>query len=549
MPRSPRSGPWLASKWSLLLSAALLLACSTIAAAQDDHSADIDIETAPVEVDGHFLFRLRGASSISAEARAERIAKRIADIGADSTIAPGEVQVRDADGALRIMARDRYVMTVTEPDARLEQMGRADLASINVTRVRQAIEDYRQARGPEALRRGLWNAIAATVVIVIAAAGLWFLTRRLRNLLGKWVERRVAATTMDSLDIVRAERIAESTRQALHLLAGLILLGLIFEYLSFTLSQFPGTRALGNNVSALLVGPLQTMGTGLVAQLPNLAFLVVLFIVVRVVLRAVRAVFDAIGRGALHLSGFEAEWATPTYKIVRFAVIVLAVVVAYPYLPGAQSEAFKGISIFVGVLFSIGSSSAISNLIAGYILIYRRVFKVGDLVKIANIIGEVTEFRIQATRVRSFKNEEIVFPNSQILGTEVTNYSVLQNRQGLILHTEVGIGYETPWRQVEAMLLAAAQRTPGILHTPPPFVLQRALANFSVTYELNVYCANATRMLEVYADLHRQILDAFNEYGVQITSPNYEADPAEKKIVPREKWFPDPVLEQVRKKE
>src|SRR4029077_12549824 len=131
MPRSPRSGPWLASRWSLLFSAALLLACPTIAAAQDDHSADNDIETAPVEVDGHFLFRLRGASSISAEARAERIAKRIADIGADATIAPGEVQVRDADGALRIMARDRYVMTVTEPDARLEQMGRADLASIN----------------------------------------------------------------------------------------------------------------------------------------------------------------------------------------------------------------------------------------------------------------------------------------------------------------------------------------------------------------------------------------------------------------------------------
>ena len=232
--------------------------------------------------------------------------------------------------------------------------------------------------------------------------------------------------------------------------------------------------------------------------------------------------------------------ALPTYKIVRFALVAFGIVVAYPYLPGSQSDAFKGVSLFVGVLFSLGSTSAISNLIAGYVLIYRRVFKVGDMVKIADVIGEVTEFRIQVTRLRSFKNEEVVFPNSQILGAQITNYSVLARGEGLILHTEVGIGYETPWRQVEAMLLAAAEDTPGILRTPAPFVLQRALANCAVTYELNVYCANAQRMLEVYADMHRQILDVFNQYNVQIMTPLYIADPPEPKVVPPAQWYAAP---------
>jgi small-conductance mechanosensitive channel len=190
------------------------------------------------------------------------------------------------------------------------------------------------------------------------------------------------------------------------------------------------------------------------------------------VLRLLRVMFDAVQRGTLRLSGFEPEWAQPTYKIVRFAIIAFGVVVAYPYLPGSDSAAFKGVSLFVGVLLSLGSSSAVANVIAGYLLIYRRAFKVGDRVRIGDVIGDVTESRIQVTRLRSLKNEEVVIPNSTILVCQVINYSALARKDGLILHTEVGIGYETPWRQVEAMLLAAAERTPDILRSPAPFVLQ-----------------------------------------------------------------------------
>jgi small-conductance mechanosensitive channel len=165
---------------------------------------------------------------------------------------------------------------------------------------------------------------------------------------------------------------------------------------------------------------------------------------------------------------------------------------------------------------------------------------VGDLVKIGDVIGEVADSRIQVTRLRSLKNEEVIIPNSTILTAQVINYSALARTEGLILHTEVGIGYETPWRQVEAMLLAAAERTPGILRRPPPFVLHNRLADFAVIYELNVYCADAGTMLEVYTSLHRHVLDVFNEYGVQIMTPAYMADPAEPKVVPREQWHAAP---------
>jgi small-conductance mechanosensitive channel len=214
--------------------------------------------------------------------------------------------------------------------------------------------------------------------------------------------------------------------------------------------------------------------------------------------------------------------------------------VAYPYIPGSESDAFKGVSLFLGIVFSLGSSSAISNIIAGYMMTYRRAFKVGDRVKIGEAVGDVMQMRLQVTHLRSLKNEEIVIPNSQILAGEVLNYSSLARTHGLILHTEVGIGYETAWRQVEAMLLAAAERTPGLERDPRPFVHMKKLGDFAVTYELNVYCKDVKEMNALYTALHRNVLDVFNEYGVQIMTPAYEGDPAEPKVVPRQDWYAAP---------
>jgi small-conductance mechanosensitive channel len=515
--------------------------------AQEPLPPEAEIETAPVELDGQVLFRVRGASSMPAERRAAGIAMRIERVAADPSIPVNALKVSQSGGLDWIVAGDRPLVAVTDADARLEQLSSSELALAHLMRIQQAIGEYRQARSPEAVRRNLRDTAGATLAFVAGVALVLALTRWLHRLiqrraekLTQRVEAATATTDIRTLAVPRAERVVAALHQALRLLSGSVLLIIGFEFLSFVLGLFPGTRYLANNLLGLVVGPLSTMGHAAIGQLPNVVFLAVLFLVLRVVLRLLRVVFDALQRGTVRLSGFEREWAQPTYRIVRFALVAFGVVVAYPYLPGSQTAAFKGVSLFVGVLLSLGSSSAVANLVAGYSLIYRRVFREGDRVKIGEVIGDVTESRIQVTRLRSLKNEEVIIPNSTILTGQVVNYSALARRDGLILHTEVGIGYETSWRQVEAMLLAAADRTPGILRRPAPFVLQNRLADFAVIYELNVYCADAGTMLEVYTDLHRQILDVFNEYGVQIMTPAYMADPAAPKVVPPGQWYAAP---------
>jgi small-conductance mechanosensitive channel len=317
----------------------------------------------------------------------------------------------------------------------------------------------------------------------------------------------------------------------------LLFLALAVVYLGYVLARWPWTRGLSHDVVGFALAPLEVIAKGVVAQIPSLLFLVVLFFVFRFVLRVVRLFFEAVTRGTVTLGGFDADWAQPTYKIVRVAVVAFGIIIAYPYIPGSQSEAFKGVSLFIGIVFSLGSSSAISNIVAGYMMTYRRAFKVGDRVKIGGTVGDVIETRIQVTHLRSYKNEEIVIPNSQILAAEVLNYSSLARVNGLILHTEVGIGYETPWRQVEAMLLEAARRTRGLAADPQAFVMVKKLGDFAVTYELNVSCDDVKAMNPLYTALHRHVLDVFNEYGVQIMTPAYERDPAEPKIVPPQDWY------------
>jgi small-conductance mechanosensitive channel len=338
-----------------------------------------------------------------------------------------------------------------------------------------------------------------------------------------------------------------STNQIRGILHGLLripfvlaVLFFVYSYLNGVLRLFPWTRGIADNLLQYVLDPLRIIALGFVRYLPNLVFLVILVLVARLLLKALKIFWDAVARGTVQLTGFDPEWALPTYRLLRILVVAFLVVVAYPYIPGSGSAAFKGVSIFLGVVFSLGSSSVVGNVIAGYSMVYRRTFKVGDRVRIGDHEGDVVESRLLVTYLRSTKNEEIVVPNSLIIGTNVVNYSSIARKHGLILHTTVGIGYEIPWRQVEAMLTEAAGRTEGLLSEPPPFVLQRALAGFCVTYELNAYCEDPARMYPLYSELHRNIQDVFNEHGVQIMTPAYVKDPEEPKVVPRSRWYEPP---------
>ena len=499
-----------------------------------------EVVTAPVEVDGTVLFTVRGVSSLPAAERARLIRERLIEVAGDESVPADSLRVVDDANASRIMAGDRMIIGLIDADASLEQVSRPVLAVTHRLRLQQAITEYRAARSPSALRRNALNALGGTVTLIVAVLVVFWLWRWFDRVLTNRLRARIQTVGIQSFEVMRAERIWSALRNALFGLRTIVLLTIALVYIGFVLAQFPRTRGLSRGMVAFVTAPLEVIANGIIAQIPSLIFLVVLFFVFRLALRLIRLFFDAVERGTVTLANFDAEWAQPTYKIVRLLVIAFGLVVAYPYIPGSDSAAFRGVSLFIGIVFSLGSSTAIANIIAGYMMTYRRAFKVGDRVKVGDAFGDVVQTRLQVTHLRSPKNEEIIIPNSQILGGEVINYSSLARTQGLILHTEVGIGYETPWRQVEAMLILAAERTPGLSMEPRPFVLHKKLGDFAVTYELNVYCHDVPAMMRLYTALHRSILDVFNEYGVQIMTPAYEGDPDEPKLVRPKDWYTAP---------
>jgi small-conductance mechanosensitive channel len=527
---------------------ALLLSSFVIAAlgggarvhAQTPAPADAEAATAPVTLDGAELFRVRGVTSFPAEQRAAQIAERIRAVAADRSVSAASIRIDERPGLHRILAGDRLIMAVLDADASLEDVSRNELALAYEQRVRQAIDDYRRARSPAGLWRSTTRTAIATLSLLVGIAALVFFWRFVDRKLMHFVRKRVRSVGIQSFEVVRAEQIHAALRNVFMGVRALVLLAVVLVYAGYVLSLWPWTHGLSGSVTGFVLGPLNTLGAGFVANIPRLVFLAVLYVLVRLTLRLIRLFFQAVEGGSVALPGFERAWAIPTYNLVRIAVVALGLIVAYPYIPGSQSDAFKGLSIFVGIVFSLGSSSAISNLIAGYMLIYRRAFKIGDRVKIGDAVGYVIETRLQVTHLRSVKNEEIIVPNSEILSGEVLNYSSYARERGLLLYTEVGIGYEVPWRQVEAMLLTAAARTPALGTTPEPFVLVKRLADFAVTYELNVPCDDPAKIPQLYTALHHNVLDVFNEHGVQIMTPAYEGDPPEPKVVPPKDWYAAP---------
>lgn len=532
---------------SVLLLVTALLMNAPCAAAQDaakgaasDAHPEAEFRSAPVEIDGVELFRVRGTRSYPAEKRAEEIAQRIVALAKDPSFRIDALRASESSLGAEIIGGAQRVMVVVDADAQLEGVNRAVLAEVIVTRIRSAVENYREARTRENLMSATVRAVIATAVAALLTLLIIWSVRRVMAVLERRYRDRIHSVSVQSFQILRRETLWAALRGVVAFLRLIAVLAVLYVYLQYVLALFPWTRSAGNRLEGYVIGPLETMGQGIVAQIPNLIFLAILFFVTRYVLKLVHLYFNAVESGAVTISGFETEWAQPTYRLVRIAIVAFSLVVAYPYIPGSGSDAFKGISIFIGILFSLGSSSAIANIIAGYMLSYRRAFKVNDRIRIGDVTGDVTEVRVQVTHLRTVKNEEVIVPNSSILNNEIVNYSSHARREGLILHTEVGIGYETPWRQVEGMLVVAAERTRELLKQPPPFVLQKKLGDFAVTYELNAYCSDAQRMAALYTEMHRNILDVFNEYNVQIMTPAYEGDPPTPKVVPKEAWFAEP---------
>jgi small-conductance mechanosensitive channel len=481
------------------------------------------VHQAPVIVNGQTLFSVPGVLSFPAEARAAAISRRIAEISKDISFNPDSLSLTETPSYTDIAATDLVVMSVTDQDAALAGRTRQQLAQDLSGRIRSAVIARRKEYSVKSLLLGVLYALLATVTLILILRLLQFLFRKVYRTLERWRGTHIRTIKIQRFELLPADRITNLLIGVARLLRLALTLLLLSVYISLVLNFFPWTRGYGTILFGYIIAPITAVGQAVVSYLPNIFFMAVIMAVAFYVSKFVKLVFREIERGNLEFSGFYPEWAAPTYKIVRFLIFALTAVVIFPYLPGARSPAFQGISIFLGLLLSLGSTSAVANVIAGVILTYMRAFTVGDRVKIADTMGDVIEKTLLVTRVRTIKNVEITIANSMVLGAHIINFSASNLESGLILHTSVTIGYDAPWRKVHELLLSAAQATEHILKDPAPFVLQTALDDFYVHYEINAYTDQPRMMANIYSDLHQNIQDKFNEGGVEIMSSHYSS--------------------------
>lgn len=461
--------------------------------------------------------------SLSPEERAQRISQRMKKLAEDTRYDPLRIQVADNESASEIALDDFTIMSVTNNDARTSGLPRKELAARHAGKIKQAIGNYRKTYDLRSLALGGLFALLATLIFVF----LWKLAGAGYSLLGgkltAWAPSAIKSIRIGRVELLPAARITEFLRWSLSGLNLLLLFLLFYIYLSVLFSFFPWTHGLAAKLLGYAVTPLVSLFKALVGYIPDLIFVIITIVCVHYLLKGLEVFAGEVQKERITLPGFYPDWAKPTFQIVRFVVWAFSLVIIFPYLPGSSSSAFRGVSVFLGVLFSLGSTSAVSNAVAGVILTYMRPFKIGDRVKIVDTVGDVIEKGLLLTRIKTIKNVYITIPNALVLSSHIINYSSLSENEGLILNTTVTIGYDVAWAKVHELLIAAADAADGILPTPRPFVLQTALNDCNVAYELNAYTDRPETMSQIYSDIHRNIQDGFAAAGIEILSPAYTA--------------------------
>jgi small-conductance mechanosensitive channel len=454
--------------------------------------------------------------------RADLIGQRIVAAARDGGIPLEAMRLQPRPAWTEIVLGNQVIMAVTEIDAQMADKPRFQLATENADAIRQAIRTYRRDHSWRLILRG----VVYTMLTTFAVWPVLWALRRIRIALRNRVETRVQTYSHLEKNSPRRISIAYLRPIALAVISliwWLLVLAIIEAYLTIVLGFYPHTRSLSLSATHWLFSQLGLLAESALQYLPNLMVIAVIVLITAYAIRLLRLIFGQIQKGDLTIQGFYPDWAGPTDKLLRILVLALAAIVVFPYLPGANSSAFRGISIFLGVLLSLGSTSAVSNAIAGVTLVYMRSFLVGDWVQIGETTGEVIETNMLVTRVLNPQAEIITIPNAAVMSSAVKNYSVEAKKTGVIFHTTVTIGYDAPWRTVHQLLISAALATQNVLPQPPPFVWQMNLEDFYVSYQLNAYTNAPHRMVYIYSELHQNIQDKFNEAGVEICSPHYSS--------------------------
>jgi small-conductance mechanosensitive channel len=475
----------------------------------------------PVRLDGETVFEVRSPlGPFTVEERARAAERRLLRIAEDPFYSEELFGIQEGAGTAAISYRGETVGVVTIEDAARTGGTPGEVASRGLQIAKEAVARYRERRLPQARLRGGILLGAATLLLVGLLVGLRRTHRRLAARVEAQPESGLPLQIRERLR-VRGHELVSIELRGLRLLRAAITALALVVYLQFAFAVIPLTRGFALSVLEYLLDPVRTIGRGFLAHVEGLFSILVIVVLTRYLLKALRWLLTGVAGGVVRLPGVSPEWALPLYKLTRLAVLALAAVMIYPYVPGSETAAFRGISLFAGALFTLGATGTAGNLVGGLVLSFMGAFRVGDRIQIGEVTGDVIETTLLLTRIRTIKNEVVTVPNATVFTGQLVNYSVEASREGLILHTSVTIGYDAPWRQVHELLVQAARRTSGILPEPAPFVLQTALNDFFVTYEINAYTRQANDMVNIYGELHQHIQDAFNAAGVEIMSPHF----------------------------
>ncbi|MCJ8163768.1 mechanosensitive ion channel family protein [Pontibacter sp. E15-1] len=496
---------------------------------------------APVVLHRDTLFYIYSpVGSFSQQERADAINKRVLQLAEERFLQPDSIQVVENVLSADVVYMDRVLMSITEEDAKAADRPRLELASLYAAKIKEST-----ARSAEqySLRSILIEIGMAILVLLVFFFLIKYINKFFQYIFGKIEEQqgtRLKGLRVKDYEMLTPEREVAVVLTVAKFVRLITLFVMVYILLPILFSIFPWTEGYADTLLQYIIDPLRNIGVSLINYIPNLLTILVIVTVTHYVVKFLHFLAGEVETGKLEISGFYRDWAKPTYNIIRFLLYAFMFVVVFPYLPGSDSPIFQGVSVFIGILFSLGSSSAIANMVAGLVLTYMRSFKLGDRIKIGDISGDVIEKTLLVTRVRTTKNEDITIPNAMILSSHTTNYTACseQSDKGLILHTTVTIGYDVPWPKVQQALIAAALATPNVEKTPQPFVLQTSLDDFYVSYQLNAYTFATSKMAMTYSTIHQNIQDKFNEAGIEILSPHYRAQRDGNMVTIPEQYLP-----------
>lgn len=478
----------------------------------------------PVIVEGdtlYYLFAKRGGHT--PQQRAEMNAAAITELGKRFNLQPDSVYIDSSDIVTDLMYGNKVLSSFTDQDGLWEGCSRDQLA----TAKRKVIVDKLKVMKDEHSLWQLGKRILYFILVIIGQFLLFKLTIWLFNKLKARIQRlkdtKLKPISIQDYELLDTQKqvnllvfLANLLRYAVMLLQLILTVPLLFAI-------FPQTKDLAYKLFSYIWDPIKTIFLGIVEYIPNLFTIFVIWLAVKYLVRLVRYLASEIQSERLKIGGFYADWAMPTFHIVRFLLYAFMIAMIYPYLPGSKSGVFQGISVFVGLIVSLGSSTVIGNIIAGLVITYMRPFKLGDRIKLNDTTGNVIEKTPLVTRICTPKNEVVTIPNSFIMSSHTVNFSQSARDYGLIIHSEVSIGYDIPWRKTHQLLIEAALNTPGVVDDPRPFVLETSLQDYYPVYQVNAYIKDANQLAQVYSDLHQNIQDRFNEEGIEIMSPHYIA--------------------------